>query len=61
MKKYLVVIPFSLFDKALLLTDEIIYAEEVRKMTHVYSPRTKKIIGKVSTEKFKELVMEIPV
>ena len=60
MKKYLVILPFSLLDKTLLMKDDFIYAEEVRQMTHIYSPKTKKYIGKVSTEKFKTLVMEIP-
>ena len=60
MEKYLVLHPFSLLDKSLLLPDDIIYAEEVRSMTHVFSPKSKKFVGKISTEKFKELVMKIP-
>tara|TARA_R110000868_G_scaffold14426_4_gene67218 strand:+ start:30939 stop:31124 length:186 start_codon:yes stop_codon:yes gene_type:complete len=60
MKKYLIIKPFSLLEKSLLLQDDIVYAEEVRTMTHVYLPRTRKLLGKIATIVFTELVMEIP-
>lgn len=61
MKKYLVLLPFSLLDKSLMMMDDIIFGEEVRSMTHVYSPKTKRFVGKISTRVFKDLVMEIPI
>jgi hypothetical protein len=60
MKKYLIIKPFSLLEKSLLLQDDIVFAEEVRSMTHVYHPKTRKLLGKISTKEFTELVMEIP-
>lgn len=60
MKKFLVLLPFSLLDKVLLMKDDFIYAEPVREMTHIYSPKTKKYIGKVSSQTFEKMVMEIP-
>lgn len=61
MKKFLIIHPFSLLDKTLVLIDDIVYAEEVRTMTHVYSPKTKKCMGKIATSKFINYVMEIPI
>lgn len=60
MKKYLVLVPFSLLEKSLILTDDIIFGEELRKMTCVYHPKTRKLLGKISTTEFKNLVLEIP-
>ena len=60
MKKFLVTSPFSLLDKVLLMRDDFIYGEQVRQMVHIYQPKTRKYIGKVSVEKFKDLVMKIP-
>jgi hypothetical protein len=56
MNKYKVTKAFSLLDKHLLIPDDIVYAEEVRQMTHVYSPKTRKLLGRLSTEQFKTFV-----
>jgi hypothetical protein len=61
MKKYLVLLPFSLSEKYLIMIDDIIFAESVRQMTHIYSSKTKRYVGKVSTKIFVDLVMEIPI
>jgi hypothetical protein len=58
MKKYIVTNAFSLLDKVLVLPFDEIYAEPVRKMMHIYSPKTRKYIGQVSAEKFETLVKQ---
>ena len=59
MEKYLALEAFSLLDKTLIVPEDIIYAEPVRLMMHIYSPKTKKFIGKVKATKFKELALQI--
>lgn len=40
-------------EKVLLIPEDEIYTEEVRTMTHVYSPKTRKLLGKVYSTDFK--------
>lgn len=56
MKKYTVVAPFSLLERVLLVEDDEIYAEKVRQMYHIYSPKTRKRIGTLSDKLFNEFV-----
>jgi hypothetical protein len=58
MKKYKVLKAFSLLEKILIIEGEEIYAEQVRQMFHIYSPKTKKRIGTLSSEVFKDFVEE---
>lgn len=53
MKKYTVISAFSLLSRTLIIEEDIIYAELVRQMYHVYSPKTRKLLGKVSEGVFK--------
>lgn len=59
MKKYKVVKPFSLLEKVLLVEEDIIYAEKVRQMYQIYSPKTRKRIGSLSETKFNDYVSSI--
>ena len=56
MKKYTVVAPFSLLERVLLVENDEIYAEKVRQMYHIYSPKTRKRIGTLSDKLFNEFV-----
>lgn len=58
MKKYIATGAFSLLDKVLIIPCDEIYAEPIRKMMHIYSPKTRKYIGQLSIEKFNKLVKE---
>lgn len=59
MKKYRVVQPFSLLEKILIVENDEIYAEKVRQMYQIYSPKTRKRIGSLSETKFNEYVSTI--
>lgn len=52
MKKHKVTKPFSLLEKILLVENDEIYAEKVREMYHIYSPKTRKRIGSLSSKLF---------
>jgi len=56
MKKYTVVAPFSLLERVLLVENDEIYAEKVRQMYHIYSPKTRKRIGTLSERLFNDYV-----
>lgn len=56
MKKYKVLVPFSLLEKVLLVENDEIYAEQVRQMYHIYSPKTRKRIGSLSETTFNNYV-----
>lgn len=56
MKKYLVVLPFSLLERRLVIEGEVIYAELIRQMYHLYDRKTKKRLGTISSEKFLNFV-----
>jgi hypothetical protein len=56
MKKYTVTTPFSLLERVLLVENDEIYAEKVRQMYHIYSPKTRKRIGTLSSTLFNEYV-----
>jgi antitoxin component of MazEF toxin-antitoxin module len=58
MKKYTVTVPFSLLEKVLLIEGDEIYAELVRKMYHIYHPKTRRYIGKLSELVFPTVVKE---
>lgn len=58
MKKYTVTTPFSLLEKILLVENDEIYAEPVREMYHIYSPKTRKRIGMLTNKKFNDFVKE---
>lgn len=60
MKKYVVLKPFSVLEKHLFVPGDIVYAEPIRLMTNVYLPKTRKLAGKIATDKFNECVIEIP-
>lgn len=59
MKKYKVTTPFSLLEKVLLVENDEIYAEKVRQMYHIYSPKTRKRIGSLSETKFNDYVSAV--
>lgn len=52
MKKYIVNSAFSLLERVLVVDGDTIYAEEDRLMISLYSPKTRKRIGRVPKEKF---------
>lgn len=54
MKKYKVTKPFSLLERILIVENDEIYAEQVREMFHIYSPKTRKRIGTISSKLFNE-------
>lgn len=54
MKRYVVGTPFSLIERVLIVEEDVIYAEKVRQMYHIYSPKTRKRLGTVSEVIFKE-------
>jgi len=56
MKKYTVTAPFSLLEKVLLVETDEIYAEKVRQMYQIYSPKTRKRIGSLSETEFNNYV-----
>lgn len=56
MKKYTVIQPFSLLEKILLVETDEIYAEKVRQMYQIYSPKTRKRIGSLSEKLFNDYV-----
>lgn len=56
MKKYLVVLPFSLLERRLVVEGEVLYAELIRQMYHLYDRKTKKRLGTISSEKFLNFV-----
>lgn len=58
MKKYIVVKPFSLLEKVLLVEKDEIYAEQVREMFQIYHPKTRKRIGSLSCKMFNDFVAE---
>jgi len=59
MKKFLVITPFSVVEKLLLIAGDEVYAERVRDMVHIYNLKTRKYIGKVSVVDFVKYVKEI--
>lgn len=59
MKKYKVIKPFSLLERILLVETDEIYAEKVRQMYHIYSPKTRKRIGTLSETLFNQYVKEV--
>jgi hypothetical protein len=61
MKKYTVIKPFSLLEKILLVETDEIYAEKVRQMYQIYSPKTRKRIGSLSEKLFNERVNDIDI
>ena len=56
MKKYIVNKPFSLLERVLIIEGDEIYAEQIRKMYHVYSAKTRKRLGTISCEQFENFV-----
>ncbi len=58
MKKYIVVKPFPLLEKVLLVEKDEIYAEQVREMYQIYHPKTRKRIGSLSCKMFEDYVAE---
>jgi len=58
MKKYKVAQAFSLLERILIVEGDEIYAEQVRKMFHIYHPKTRKRIGSVSETLFKSYVAD---
>lgn len=56
MKKYTIVNAFSLLNRVLLIEGDIVYAELIRQMYHIYSPKTRKCLGTISSEKFLNFV-----
>lgn len=58
MKKYKVVQSFSLLERVLIVETDEIYAENVREMYHVYSPKTRKRLGTISSKLFPDYVQE---
>lgn len=54
MKKYEIKTAFSLLERVLMIETDIIYAEKVREMIHIYSPKTRKRLGTVSEPIFDE-------
>lgn len=58
MKKYKVKASFSLLEKVLLIPEDEIYAEKVRQMYQIYSPKTRKRIGSLSEKEFLNFVSE---
>jgi len=59
MKKYTVIKAFSILEKALLIPEDEIYAEEaMAERMRIFNPKTRKFIGFASVEKFKESTIE---
>lgn len=56
MKKYTVTNPFSLLERVLLVENDEVYAEKIRQMYHIYSPKTRKRIGTLSEKLFNNYV-----
>ena len=56
MKKYIVKNSFALLEKILIVEGDEIYAEQVRLMYHIYSPKSRKRLGSVSTKLFPQYV-----
>lgn len=56
MKKYLVKTSFSLLERVLIIEGDEVYAELIRKMYHVYNPKTRKRLGTVSQVEFEKYV-----
>lgn len=54
MEKYVIKKPFSLMEKVLLVPEDEVYAEQVLMMMHVYSPKTRKLLGKAKIDQFKD-------
>jgi len=59
MKKYTVAKPFSLLEKVLMMENDEIYAEQVREMFHIYSPKTRKRIGSLTARTFEDFVQPV--
>lgn len=53
MEKYEITKPFSLLEKVLVIPGDTVYAEQKLQMIHVYSPKTRKLLGKATIEQFK--------
>jgi hypothetical protein len=60
MNKYLVINPFSLSEKVIVTNGDVVYAELKFKMYHIYCPKTKKYLGKISQEVFLRDAVEVP-
>lgn len=60
MNEYIVLQPFSLAEKVVVVRGDLIYGELVRKMYHVYSSKTKRYLGKVSEQLFTNSVIKMP-
>lgn len=56
MKKYKVTQSFSLLERVLIIETDEIYAEKILEMYHVYSPKTRKRLGKISSKVFNYFV-----
>jgi len=56
MKKYKVSQSFSLLERVLIIETDEIYAEQIREMHHVYSPKTRKRLGTISSKVFANFV-----
>lgn len=52
MEKYEVKKAFSLLEKVLLVPGDEVYAEKIRQMYQIYSPKTRKRIGSLTETKF---------
>lgn len=59
MKKYKVTRSFSLLEKILIIETDEIYAEPLREMYSVYSPKTRKRLGTISGKLFHDYVSEV--
>jgi hypothetical protein len=56
MKKYEIKTAFSLLERVLVVEGDVIYAEAIRKMHHVYSAKTRKRLGTISSEQFLKFI-----
>lgn len=58
MKKYTVIKAFSVLEKALLIPEDEIYAEQAVSNYRIFNAKTRKYIGAVSQEKFEKVAKE---
>lgn len=58
MKKYEIKKAFSLLEKVLLIEGDQVYAEQKLSMIQVYSPKTRKLLGKASIVDFDNYTQE---
>jgi hypothetical protein len=56
MKKYLIKVAFSCLERVLVIEGDEVYAEKVREMYQIYSIKTRKRIGSVSSQLFETYI-----